>query len=417
MKRRFKLLIGFLVVVMAAYLAAIDGCKNADAPTLYDPSTLPQPIVDSLAPAGGALAGIDTITVYGKNFSPNISDDGVFFSSTLVNGSLMISASPTKLVLKAPAISGDSLQVRIYVIGAVNFSSTTIYKLISAISPYYTLAKNEGAYGLCVGSDQGLYASLSNSTLIPPDEGIFKITSSTSSTQYEKPTTGTTYWFSTKFGPDGSLYAVKGNKAVYKYAAGGGVSAVPWVQAPSGSFLDLDFDPNGNIWAVGNFVNIGTGSYAIYRITPSTATIYGFSFPGSTVLQAIRFYNSYVYYAGKTGAAPSVVYRAPVVLDSLGTPETYFDLANDPTGGNNIYAITFSNDGDLYAGVDSTYIKIIHPNGTSSSPYSLYVSTNVLVSPVKSFAWIGTALYATTAAGGLLKIEALKQGAPYYGIQ
>lgn len=412
MKNIFKALVELAALVtFIAVSLNFDGCTKLESPSLYNPSlgNGPQPIVDSLSPAGSALAGIDTVTIYGKNFSPNRDSDGVYFNSTLIYNTGIISASTSKLVVIAPAISGDTIQVRVYVIGAVDFSSTVIYKLQAAITPFSKLASGEGAYGIGAGSDSNLYVSLSNANLTgTKDEGIFKITSDGTSTLYAPPLTGNVYWSALKFGPSGYLYAVKGVRAVYRFAPGGNANAQVWASASGASFTDMDFDPDHNLWVGGNNQNI-------YRIMPD-ASVKGFPFTGN--VRALRYCNGYLYFAANVGAAASQVFKSPIVNDSLGTPEVYFDLSSDPTGGSNIYAITFSADGNMYAGTDSSdYLIVVHPGGSVEKPYSLYASSGVLNSPCKSFAWIGTNLYATTQFGEILKILARKQGAPYYGLQ
>ncbi|MFZ1080334.1 MAG: IPT/TIG domain-containing protein [Candidatus Kryptoniota bacterium] len=410
MKNIFESLAGFTAVVISiAVSLTINGCTKVNAPSLYDPNfkSLPQPVVDSLSPAGSALAGVDTITIYGKYFSANRDSDGIYFNSTLLYNTSIISASQSQLVVKAPALSGDSIQVRVYVIGAVDFSSTVTYELIAAISPFSTLASGEAAYGLCTGTDANLYASLSNANLSgTKDEGIFKIDTTTGSrTSYASPTSGNVDWGAIKFGPGGYIYAVKGNRAVYRIPQGG--SGAIWASASSGTFSDLDFDQNGNLWVA--------GTNNIYRIAQD-ATIKTFPFAGA--IHAVRYFNGNLYFAANVGSSPSQVFRSPLVNDSLGTPEAYFNLSSDPTGGNTIWAITFSADGDMYAGTDSSdYLIVIHPSGIAERPYSLYAASGVLNSPCRAFAWIGTNLYTSTTAGGLLKITARKQGAPYYGIQ
>lgn len=399
-------------VALLALSLQINGCsKPNDNPSLYNPNwqSLPQPVVDSLTPAGTALAGVDTITVYGKNFSANRDSDGVYFNSTLIYNTGIISASSTKLTLLAPALSGDTIQVRVYVIGSVDFSATYRYRLLAAIAPFGKLGSGDEAFGLTMGADSSLYASLSNPNLTgTKDEGVFQFASDGSITPYTRPLTGNVYWTSLKFGPGGYLYAAKGVRAMYRFSPGSGNSAQIWTTIPSGSFADMDFDPSHNLWVGGN-------NKEIYMITQN-AVVKGFPFAG--IVHAVRYFDGSLYFAASVGSAPTQVFKAPIINDSLGTPEVYYDLSTDPTGGNNIYAITFSADGDMYAGVDSSdYLIVVHPGGSISRPYSLYIASGVLNSPVKSFAWIGTDLYASTESGELLKIEPRKQGAPYYGLR
>ncbi len=422
MKKTFKALFGLTaLLVFIAVSLNISGCTKVEAPSLYNPNlgNAPAPVVDSLTPSGSALAGIDTMVIYGKNFLAEKDSDGVDF---LINGKLaatvdskagdgqIISASTTRLVLKAPAISGDTVQILVWTLASTDFSQMVNYQLLPGVSPLLSLARGESAYGIAVGPEDSLYVSISNINLSgTKDEGIFQIgpvSGFRAATPYALPTTGNIAWPDFKFGTNGYIYAVKGVRAIYQLAQG--ASGKPWAQEIGASFSCLDFDPSGNLWVGGNNKNI-------YMIAPDK-TIKSFSFSGN--VRAIRYYNGDLYFAANVGGAASEVYKAPIVGDSLGTPEKYFDLSTDPTGGSNIYAITFSADGDMYAGTDSSdYLIVVHPGGTVEKPYSLYISSGVLNSPCKSLTWYGTSLYATTGSGELLKILARKQGAPYYGFQ
>lgn len=421
MKRVFRAVAGLTVLFsLVALMLNIDGCKSQDSPSLYDPNwvSLPQPIIDSLSPAGGALAGLDTLVIYGKHFSANIDSDGIYFNSTPGH---FISVSTSKLVLRAPAVTGDSVQIRVWVLGALDFSPTIKYSLQAAISQFTTLSSTEYGYGTCIGPDSNVYISLSNSQKTPQDEGIFKlgVDGSVPPAPEVKPTSSNIDWSAIKYGPDGNIYAVKGNRAVYKLVPGqSNPGGTPWLAAftPTPiSFSDLDFDPDHNLWVGGNNKNI-------YSVNISNKSTQAFPFDGN--VHSLRYYNGYLYIAStntvlngdtvKEGA----VYRATVSGGNLGTPQQYFDITSDPTGGNNIYAIAFSSDGDMYAGTDSAdFMIVVHPGGIPDPRYQPYVASGVLNSPCRSFAWIGKNLYATTLAGEVLKILPRKTGAPYYGLQ
>ena len=420
MKIFCKKIVGLIGLVIGVCALASNGCQNADAPSLYNPGTLPQPIVDSLSPAAGALAGIDTVSVFGRNFSADKSNDGVYFNSTLLYNTSIISATTTKLVMKAPTISGDSISVRVYVIGAVDFSPTVIYKLRPAIGPFSTFASGEAPYGLSAGTDTNLYASLSNSNLAVKDEGIFELTPAGTrlSPAYVLPTTSpiNTNWLSIKYGPLGSIYAVKGTRAIYKLAPGvANPGASPWAALGSGAFNDLDFDPDHNVWVGGSGVKTGSDTTNIIRFA-SDASSRTFHFPGT--VRAVRYFSGYLYIAAVTGGASQIL-RTPWAADTIGTPLVYFDVSSVYSGVTpNIYAVSFSTDGDMYVGLDGPdYLIIVHPGGIAEMAYQLYVSSGVLSSPCKSLAWIGTSLYASTSAGGLLKVNTGKQSAPYFGTQ
>lgn len=418
MKIFYKTLFIALIAATAGITILINGCKKEATPLSdSEPPTMPRPIVDSISPAGSALAGIDTVTIYGKNFSPNRANDGIYFNATLINNTAIISASPTKLVFVPPVISGDSIRVRVYVIGAEDFSPTVLYKLYAVITPFSKLASGESAYGVCIGSDDSLYVSLFNANLSVKDEGIFKITAdgTINPNPVVKPTTNpiNSYWSSIKMGNDGNFYAtLSAKRVVYKLVPGianpGGITAnyiTAFSPVPTG-FNDLDFDPNHFLWVGGNPKNI-------YRVNISDKSTKSFLFDGN--VKAVRYFNGYLYFAAAVTGG-NKVFRAPIVADTLGTPEVYFDISTAYTGSvPNILAITFSADGDMYVGIDAQdYLIVVHPGGGVEKPYSAYISGGFLTSGCKSFAWNGTTLYTSTTGGALLKVAPVKQGAPNY---
>ncbi len=414
MKRIYKFLIRWAVFIFLFSLSLyIYGCQSEPTSSLYqyNQQYLPNPTVDSLSPSS-ALAGIDTITIYGRNFSavadPN--HEIVYFNSSPAQ---IFSGDANKIKVKAPALQGDSIAVRVTVNGALLYSPIFNYKLIAAIAPYgnlVTVTDTNLAVSLCVGPppDNALYSEITSTADI--DRGIVKVTAS-GTTTYGTATTGVKHWNSIVFGTGGYLYCARDFRAIYRYAPGGGsLQQLPWAASSSSTthFTYMDFDPNQNLWVGGN-------NQSIYKIMPN-ATSKTYPFVGN--VQSVRYYNGYLYFVANVATNPSKVFRAPIVNDSLGTPEVYFDISNDPTGGKNMYAITFSADGDMYAGTDSSdYLIVVHPNGVIEKPYSLFVTSGVLKSPCRSFAWIGENLYATTLDGELLEIVVRKQGAPYYGIQ
>ncbi len=411
MKKNFISFLGFLVVAtIVAASVGLNGCKNPVTASLYNPNQeyLPNPVIDSLTPSGSALAGIDTVTIYGKYFAADKDSELVYFiepagRSNDVSTPTIISATTTRLTVVAPALSGDSIQVRVAVYGALLYGIKT-YSLVPAVAQFGGISSSQMAYSVCAGPDTSLYIALTSSNV---DRGIFKVTS-TGMTAYAPATSGLIGWSALRFGSGGYLYAVRGNRAIYRFPAGGNAAAQVWASASSGSFNDIDFDANENLWVAGSGGNI-------IMITPGAAKK---TFPFSGTVSAVRYYNGYLYIAANQGSPTSHIFRAPVMNDSLGTAEDYFDLSSDPSGGSNIYALTFSADGNMYVGVDSSdYLIVVNPVGQIERPYAPYVASGVLNSPCKSFTWIGTYLYASTLSGELLQIVPRKEGAPYYGIQ
>ena len=316
MNRRKAILATIAAVAFAGVSTFwISGCTKVNSPSLYDPNQkfLPDPVVDSLSPSGSALAGIDTITIYGKNFIANKDSDQISFLNYTTNksayfgygNSAILSASTTKLIVKAPAVSGDTIQVRVSVTGAIDFSKVYNYKLIAAIVPFTDLPTSTGndAYGVCAG-DSNIYVSVSNTVVSPAaDLGIFEVASDGTipSSPYAQGVTGKLGWPIIKFGPGGYIYADKGF-GIYRM---GNPSATVWARVPTGTLTDFDFDEHQNMW-------VGWSStapaYGLYRVAANASTK---EFPLTAAVSSVRFYNGYLYFAlpGRTARTRFTVPR------------------------------------------------------------------------------------------------------------
>lgn len=385
----------------AAGLMIIGSCDNPKTGSLFDPNYVaprPSPTITTITPAGGALAVVDTLIISGTNFSPALSENTVYFDGRPTS---LVSSTPTQLKLLSPAISGDTIKIKVGVVGADKFSNTVSYKLEPAIAQFGGLAGFELATAITTDNSGNLFTSYTANNV---EAGILKLTPTGVRSQFAASTAGVTQWFATKVGPGGTIYAVRNVRAIYSYAPNGG-SAALWVAFPSGvAIFDLDFDQDKNLWAVGN-------NTAIYRITPGKS-VSSFAFTGN--VRSVRVYNGYLYFASAT-ADGEKVWRASISPTGLGTPEVYFDFgAEYPTF--QALALTFSADGVMYVGTNAPLgMVVVFPNKSSAAPYSAYKA--LFDASCRLLAW-GNAeyLYTVSGAGLLLRIKLPgKTSAPYYG--
>jgi hypothetical protein len=230
-------------------------------------------------------------------------------------------------------------------------------------------------------------------------------------------TAGVTKMTGMKMGPLGELYGARNLTVILKIPAGGGSSSNWLVGGGLGKVFDLDFDANKNIWAGGD-------NASVYRVRPDK-NVKAFAFDAN--VRSVRVFNGYVYFAAKMRSDNSerVVRFRIVSADSLDVMEDYFNFSTSSlyASGQSVYAITFSSDGFMYVGTDATNpIIVVRPD---RSAYQLYPG---VMSPAHhAFAWgPGPSLYGLrgSATGGvvgsstaILKINTLKESAPYHGRQ
>lgn len=399
---------GIALLFLFAFTFA--ACNEDVTPSLWEEKPKGDtPVISEVSPANKALAGVTTITIKGQNFSSDPSKNFVYFGGTQAT---ILSASPTELVVKAPAVLGD-VKIKIAVFGVELFSNEMPYLLEAAVESVYGFKDFELPYAIALDANNNIYFSLVSDN---NGKGIMKLTPDGTLTNFA-PKGGETFYNAIKVGPGNKIYGVRSARAVFEISEG--VAPVAWSATESSlKFVDLDFDSQKNIWT-------GGSGGKIYRFTSSTDKK-GFDFAKD--ITALRVFNDgtdeYLYVA-TTSTTEKAVYRMKIVSkDELGTPELYFNFSgNFDILTKSITALTFSQDGDMYLGLNSSEtIVVVHPDKSFSTLYS-----GLIKEPVLSFSWGNdNNLYysrgkITNVDGTILsqqliiRVNVEKPGAPYYG--
>lgn len=383
--------------------AFIYGCQNELTESLYNPnkSVGAVPEIISILPADSTLAGVGLITINGNNFSPIPSHNMIFFGDKLAE---IKTASEKQLVVKSPNIVGDSIAIKIAVDGVAAFSNVVKYKLKSSVSKLTEFKEGEEPWSITCDAEGNVYVSMLS---FGQGVGVRKILSNGNILDYA-PRSSEKYWFSMKVGPDGGIYTTRKIRAIFKIPPGGG-KASTWVALKNRreKVIDLDFDHEGNIWAGGE------GGNALFRVTPDKNIK---EFPFIAEVHSVRVFENSLFLAGERDSV-STIWRLPILSpDSLGSEEFYFNFSA-AFPGYSALAITFARDGDLYIGTDAPEsIVVVHPDKSYEPLYpGLFQSTSLY------FAWgTGTNLFVTrqgneNVSQTILKVEMLKESAPYFG--
>lgn len=401
MKKTIK---NFPLVILITITAFISGCNQVADPSLYkDEDKGATPSIASILPDKEALAGVTEITINGANFSSVPDDNYVYFGTSKAN---VISASPTKLVVKAPVRIANALDTKIAVKGVENFSNIVKYNLLEAVGVYYAFSKGvDVPMTVATDKNENVYVYLNN-------KGIKKITTDGKISDFG-PKGAESFFFDMKFGPANVLYGTRNLRAVFQQLEG--QAPTTYVTFPTGiAIVTFDFDASKNMWAAGS----GGSLFSITSAKVITA------FTIDYVVSSLRVYNGYLYVAGKKDTEEAI-YRYKINSEtSLGAKEKYFDIgATYGLGKINVGAITFAADGELIIGADGTdaFISV----NTAKVASVLYPGLNL--PKIRSIAW-GTKKnmfyirdYSETISTGtqpinyLIRIDMQKLSAPYYG--
>lgn len=401
------LITGFLFFSLLALIS----CNEDPTPSLEDligPSGA-NPQITSVEPPSQALAGVTKVIINGSNFSADTAANLVFFGTTKA---VVLEASTNRLVVLAPNVLGDSLDIKIAANGVL-YSNKVHYSLKPAVSIYYTEFQDfEKPHGITTDNNGNLYVALEGN-------GVKKITPDLELVDYA-PKGSETYWSSLKYGPSNTIYSARLSRGVWQVFENTQPTSAPWAITPSGTRIDdIDFDVNLNIWGGG-----GANSDVIIRIKPDGSFKI---FPFEATIRSVRVFNNSLYVGGAKDATEGVWSFPIISSDSLGSPALYFDMSQNYPGAS-VNAITFSADGDLYIGStvnigNPVAIVTVHQDKTSEELYPGLIKTSLIndagsdADPdIETFAW-GTDnfLYFTQRAFTIFKLNMQELGAPHYG--
>ena len=388
-----------LIFLLLLFCIFSFGCESEKLPGLYDANAVynSDPVITAIDPPESALAGIVTIKIMGQNFSPVKENNFVHFGKTKAT---ILEASETQLVVQSPNIILDTTVVKVSVLGALSFSNIMPYKLVQGVGEYGGFGDFDEPVIVECDKDENVYVALSSRKIIkinPQEEKV------------EYGATTFPLFSAMKFGPDGALYLGRNTRILYKIPPGGGNSA-QWFSARS-AIYDFDFADNGMMFAGGK-------GDSLYLVMPD-GTHFGVAGYPNTYIKAVRVFEGYVYVGGNDNTANhQFVWRNQILPDNkLGQNEVYFDWGTniDPTS--EILSIAFSADGDMYVGTNAeSAIIIVHSDGAFEPLYP-----GVLEPTSNSLSWGGKQyLYVARRSDDakkrrVIKINMLKEGAPYYG--
>ena len=402
----------FLINSFIFFSLVAVSCKDSDS--VFDPDFefAPDPVITSIEPVEGYLAGIDSITIIGENFGSSVDEVTVDFDGT---PGIVLSASPTRLGIRPAPVVGENVGVKVSARNAVNFSNVVSYKLDEAIFPIFGYTQAENSSAITVNKDGDIVFGLLNASGI--SQGIKRWRSDDTVEDYLPSQNN---WLSLKFGPDDSIYGVFNNFGVYR-ELNGSIDTNPFAVGNGDErFRSIDFGKNDFLWVVGDNENIA-------RVNVSDGSITRFPFTAN--LRAVRYYDDKLYVAGVFTAdtvQTQEIWSIDVSSsDELTNPVQLYSSGNEMSEEDiQFLDITFDIDGQMYLGTNTgsgvyTWsqekgLNEFYPGLISATGFSLSWLDSFLVASIRN---LDEDTRKPKGTRHPTKIDIRKQGAPYLGIE
>ena len=406
------------------FLVFISGCEEYDIGEVIfkeDIDFTGSPVITAIEPADGADVGVRVITIHGENFISQ--KDSIPFVYIGAKKSLLKSISDTRIEIYRPTVYGDSLTIRLKRNDGWELGTVENYRIDRAVEPYQEINENGLArfYAIAMDADTNMYISSSDLIyILHPPSPAFAAETLYAETEFRALT-------DMKMGPGGYLYILSGDTNIYR------IEPVTFTTDTFALFhYDLskfDFDANHNL-----YVGSDSGLTVVFPDGQIKAEKQGYE-TGFT-FQSIRVYSGFVYlaarYNGSEASYPSAgIWRSEIINSSgdLGDEELYFSYSGSGDfADGTIAGITFTNNGDMYVGVNGhpTHpIWIIHPD-LSYEP--LYQDTGffnfgsdrqvnqIIIGNDNYLYLLRAAPNATSDHNRIIRFGLPVEGAPYYGI-
>ena len=358
-------------------------CKESDS--VFDPDyepSQPTPVITSIDPAVGYLAGVDSIVVNGENFATSVDSMTADFGG--VAGRIS-KASPTRLVIKPGYNIGTAIPVRVSVRGAVDFSNAFEYPLADPFNFY-----PEGTdLGLAPTSPFAIDGSDNIYTVVDdPTTGFIRYVRISPNGQLDfdevkdpiqnAPRDSTmrfTQYSSIEFGPDNKLYvAQQSTFGIFEKEFGDGLrekigGGFGFISGNEDArFFDIIFDNRGFLWAV------GSGTNEIHRFNTSTRAETRFPFTGD--LTAVALYDNFLFVGGSI-ESNTEVWRFDVSgSGALSNQVKYFDFEASYSGGIRDMIIGSNGDIIIATGTEENSLVRVFADGTHEIMYEDVTKSN-----------------------------------------
>ncbi len=369
-----------LALGLVGLLMFTTSCKK-EASSLFDPnyeSSHPTPVITSITPASGYLAGVDSVIINGENFATDLDSMTLNFGG--VPG-IIYKSTKTQMVVRPGYKVGDEVQVRLSVRGSEFFSNSFSYKLDDPFNYYAgTGADHSPLSAIAIDENDNIYTIVDNSATgrvryskIAPDgtitlDGVKVSGEARPSLDDTRPyptdsTMRFTQYSSIVYaGNDLLLMSQQSIRAIFQKTFGDDKRESVWKASSVAGLkiMDMVADSKGNLWVVG----LGSNNIHRFDMTTKDETI----FPFTAELNAVAVYDDFIFVGGVVDGNREI-WRFPVDANGdLGAGEKYFDFQANYDG--SIRSMILASNGDLIIATAATESLVrVFPNKSHEAMY------------------------------------------------
>jgi len=368
---RAYLFLSVTLFVTSVWLVSISGCKyNVSSPLYNQPSPYKAiPTIISVDPASGAKAGVNTITINGRNLVVP-SSDSLTPSNTIVyfNGKLeadIVSIDSTAIVVYRPNVTGDSNTITVVPHNAAAEAKFSPYKIDPVIMNYGGFLQNLPLGAIAIDNRDSLFVMETTS------KSIDEVTSPTDNVVLGGNAKSGQSPVAAIVGSDGNLFVLQGSRLIDRVNLPGGTVTQKWVTLPSGLVVKSgDCGRGGYLFLGGARTDLCIVSIGLSGSLKTSQITIGGGYASEEIL-AIKIYNGYVYIASRrSSSSPAIIWRNKIIADStVGTREEVLDMSTTKFASDPITGIVFSSTGTMYLSTASTDPILVVNNGSINNFY------------------------------------------------
>ncbi|MBN1996840.1 IPT/TIG domain-containing protein [candidate division KSB1 bacterium] len=383
-----KLLKCMLFVSALFALLICPGCKMDEPTALYKQkyTSAEAPVITEITPVAGAPAGVNYISLKGKNFSPDISKTQVYVDGYTAELTHLDSVSIT---FRRPDRTGDSTSIKVNVFGAAALGVLEPYKIDPVYEPFGKFISGDRIGGIAVDKSENLYVVENNTA-----HTVYKI-----DPQGNKTVAGHTDGNinGATIGPDGNLYVFIRKREIYMLDLAAGVDTLALWTSVGANMTRGCFDDFGNLYTS------GAKRSDVVVVTPDLSNRSLGLYPNDEIF-CMQVYENYLYLlvevASPNESKPALAIWRHAILDAsgnLGDRDLLLDWSTTEEYAESA-PLTFAvgNDGNIYIGTDYTYPIMFynHQDGSMDMVYKAILPTSA-----EMLAW-GTGNYMYMVLGG-----------------